>query len=105
MVRTVEKRCAITMAVRPDISLSMACCMSASDSESRLEVASSRIRMGIGEESTGERNSLALAARELHAAFAHQGLITARQTLDELMSIRQSRGAFDLRLRGVGPRI
>ncbi|MCA6104038.1 hypothetical protein [Bradyrhizobium australafricanum] len=43
MLRTVDSRRAITIEVRPFISRSIACWISASDSESRLEVASSRI--------------------------------------------------------------
>ncbi|WP_316397928.1 hypothetical protein [Bradyrhizobium sp. 33ap4] len=43
MLRTVDSRCAITIEVRPFISRSIACWISASDFESRLEVASSRI--------------------------------------------------------------
>ncbi|MNL64883.1 hypothetical protein D3C87_1891470 [compost metagenome] len=46
MARTVDRRCAITIVVRPSIRRSIACWISASDSESRLEVASSRIRIG-----------------------------------------------------------
>src|SRR5436853_358918 len=45
-LRTVDSRCAITIEVRPFISRSIACWISASDSESRLEVASSRISTG-----------------------------------------------------------
>ena len=57
-LRTVDSRCAITIEVRPFISRSIACWIRPSDSESRLEVASSRISTG-----ASARNARASATR------------------------------------------
>ena len=50
--------------------------MAASTSESSAEVASSRIRIGaVLEHDASDRDTLALATGEFHAAFAHMGVV------------------------------
>ena len=72
--------------------------------ESSELVASSRIEdRRVLQNRARDGDALALAARQLHAALADQRLITARQRLDELRRVRQSRGAPHLRVRGLGP--
>src|SRR5664279_2403314 len=97
-LRTVDSRCAITIEVRPFISRSIACWISASDSESRLEVASSRIRTG-----ASARKARASATRQLDAALAHQRAVALGQAQDELMRIGQPRRLFDRGQTRAGP--
>ena len=92
--------------MRPVISRSIACWISASESESRLEVASSRIRIGASAtEGARQRDTLPLATRQLHAAFADERRIAARQPRDEVVRIGELRRALDLRLRRRWPRM
>ena len=68
--RTVDRRWAITIDVRPRISSAMPCSITRSVSGSTLAVASSRIRIsGLAGQGAGERDQLALAGREVRAAF------------------------------------
>ena len=77
--------------------------MSASLSLSRLEVASSRIRIrGIGEDGARDRHALALAARQLHAALADDGVVAVLERLDELVGVRDAADPLDLVERRVG---
>ena len=93
----------MTMVVRPTISRSIACWISASLSLSRLEVASSRISTWrVREEGPRDGDALALAARELDAALAHQGLVALGQALDEVVRIGEPGGFDDRRPRGAG---
>jgi hypothetical protein len=49
-------------------------------------------------ERAGDRESLALAARETIAALAQHGVVAVRQRLDELVRLRQPRDALHLRV-------
>ena len=58
----------------------------------------------------GDGNALALAAAELHAALAHEGLeagaaLGVRQARDELIGMRALGRAVHLGRRGVGPAV
>src|SRR5436309_8801358 len=55
------------------------------------------------EKGTGERDALALAARQAHAAFTDLCLVSVRQASDELMSVRERRRVDDLVFPGVWP--
>ena len=94
--RMVESRCAITITVRCSIRLASALCTSISDSVSRCEVASSRIRMGAFFSSA---RAMAMRCRwpplRLSAAVADHGLVSLRQPLDELVRQRRFGGAAD----------
>src|SRR5213593_201110 len=75
---TVERRCAIVILVRPARSPVIACRMSASDSGSTLDVASSRTRTpGL------YTRALALAVRDVRPALAQHLAEPARQLGDE----------------------
>src|SRR5579884_2280618 len=82
--RIVERRCAITITVRPSIKLARARCTSTSDSVSRCDVASSRIKI---------------------AAFANPGIIAERKIGDKVSRKRRARGLLDEVARQVGPPI
>ena len=90
--RTVDSRCAMTIVVRPTISRSIASWISASDSESRLEVASSRIRIG-----ASARNARAIATRwrSPPESFTPRSptsvRIALRQARDEVVRVGQPR--------------
>ena len=51
----------------------------------------------IGQEGAGHGHALALAARQLHAALAHQGAVALGQAHDEVVRIGEPRRALDLR--------
>ena len=55
---------------------------------------------GIREERPRQRHALTLAARELHAPFADQRLVAARQAFDEVMCVGELRRGDDLLHRG-----
>ena len=84
--RTVVSRCAITSVVRPRIRFASAPCTSRSDSASRAEVASSRIRIG-----GSLRMARAIAIRcfwppeRRLPALADHGVVAARQVEDEVV--------------------
>ncbi len=70
----------MTSVVRPSISRSIASWISTSILESRLEVASSRIRIGASaRKARAMRDALALAARQLDAALADQRVVALGQ--------------------------
>ena len=101
-----ERRCAITIEVRPFIRRSIASEISASDSESRLEVASSRIRIGASARNArAKRHALTFAAGKLDAAFADQRAVAFRQPPDEIMRVGKPRRPLDRRCTGIRPAI
>src|SRR5437773_7524958 len=53
------------------------------------------------EKGAGERNALALAAREAHATLTDLRLVSLWQASDELMSVRELRCFYDLLFCGV----
>ena len=84
-VRTVASRCAMASVVRPFSSASSARCTTRSLAASSELVASSSSRIGaVGEQRARDREALALAAGERHAALAERGVESLRQALDEL---------------------
>ena len=101
--RTVDSRWAMTIVVRPTISRSIACWISTSDSESRLEVASSRIRIG-----ASARKARAMATRwrsppeSLTPRSPTMRLVALGQRLDEVVGAREL-GRLDRSRRGVAP--
>src|ERR1700754_55042 len=92
---TVDSRCAITIEVRPFISRSIACWISASDSESRLEVASSRISTG-----ASARNARAKATR----CRSPPDSLTPRSPSMHVLPIQIEHHQFDVRLVPVSNR-
>ena len=62
----------------------------ASLSLSRLEVASSRMRIFGRASSARDRDALALAAGELDAALAHHGLVALLEGLHEFVAVRHA---------------
>ena len=78
--RIVERRCAITIAVRPASSRRRPSSMRVSVWMSTFEVASSRIEDArVGDQRARERDQLALPGRQLHAALADLGVVAERQ--------------------------
>src|SRR6266436_1886818 len=57
----------------------------------------------IAQDGAGNGDTLALAARQRHAALAELRLETLRQAADEFAGMRQIGGAFDLGIAGIGP--
>src|SRR5947208_1031969 len=55
------------------------------------------------EKGTGERNALALAAREAHATLTDLCVVSVRQASHELMSVCELRRVDDLLFPGVWP--
>src|ERR1044072_7148608 len=90
-LRTVDSRCAITIEVRPFISRSIACWISASDSESRLDVASSKISTGA-------------SARKARAS-ATQPPSPLGGPREEFVRVPQPRRLLDRLQAGAGPAI
>src|SRR4029453_15994877 len=54
---------------------------------------------GVLQDGAGDRHALLLATRQFQAALAHGGLVTLRQSHDEVMDARQTRGLLDLLAR------
>ena len=76
----VDSRCATTNVVRPFIASRSPALIAASVRASTEEVASSRIRIrGIGDQRAGDRDPLALAARERQPALADDRLVAVGQ--------------------------
>jgi hypothetical protein len=93
----VDRRCAMTIVVRPAITSRSASLISCSVVASTDEVASSRIRMrGSARKRARDRDALALAARERQAALADARVVAVGQALDELVRLRAARGLLDL---------
>src|SRR5258708_349577 len=112
--RIVESRCAMTNVVRPRIRYRRPSWISASDSESRLDVASSRIRIlgsdeatssldseseagrcfvqnqnpRIGQDRASNRNALLLPAGEFYSAFADHRVVLILEGLCKLIHAR-----------------
>src|SRR5256885_17225086 len=57
------------------------------------------------EKSAGERDALALAARQAHATLTDLRLVSVRQASDELMRVRQLRRFDDLLDTGLRPSV
>ena len=75
----------------PTTNSSMAFCIACSLSESRLDVASSRIRIGrVLDDGPGDGQPLALAAGERRAGFADGCLVIQREPFDEFGGVRGS---------------
>ena len=55
----------------------------------------------VAQDRTRDRDALALAARQRHAAFAHRGLEFLRQQVDEFERVRERGGTFDVNLTRV----
>ena len=71
--------------------------ISASDSLSRLEVASSRIRIrGSASSGASDRDPLPLTAGEFYTAFADDGVVAVRKFLDKFVGVRDPAHLFDL---------
>ena len=78
--RTVDSRWAITIVVRPADTRASERWMAASVSLSTADVASSSIEdRGVAQDGPGDGEALALAARELLAALAHDGVVAVGQ--------------------------
>ena len=95
--RIVERRWAITIAVRPASRRRRPCSMRALgvqvDVRGRLvEHEDARV----GDQRAGERDQLALAGRELRAALADFGVVAVRQLGDELLGADRGGGRADL---------
>ena len=87
----------MTNVVRPLRSDRRPSWISASLSLSSDDVASSRTRMrGFGEDGAGDRDALALAARQLHAALADDRVVLLLEPLDELVGVRDAADFADL---------
>ena len=96
---TLDSRCARISVVRPAISRSSACWITASFSASTEDSASSRIRIGASRSKrAGDRQPLALAARQPHAALADHGRVALRQRGDEFVRVGVARRGFELGL-------
>src|SRR5262249_5662090 len=59
----------------------------------------------IFQEGTSDRDTLALPARELHAAITKNGCEALRQRLDEFTAARETGSFDDLGIRRVGPAV
>ena len=59
----------------------------------------------VGQDRARNRNPLPLAARQLDAALADQGLVAVRQVGNEAMGMGEARGAHDLGVARLRPRI
>ena len=57
----------------------------------------------VAQDRARDRDALALAAGQRHAALAELRLEAARQPVDEFAGVRQVGGALDLGIAGVGP--
>ena len=91
----VDSRCAITIAVRPRSASSNARWIASSDSESRCDVASSRITIaGFFKQQPRDREPLLLAARHAVAALADDGVEPVGQRRDEIPDARRARSAL-----------
>ena len=101
----VESRCAITIAVRPRSASSNARWIASSDSESRCDVASSRITIaGFFSNEPRDREALLLAARHAVAALADDRVETVGQRLDEIEDARALECLAQIGFGRSGPR-
>src|SRR6266849_2019349 len=101
--RMVERRCAITKGVRPCMRYESPCWIISSDSESRLEVASSRIKMRGSARLPRDRDSLPLSSGKLDPAFAHNGVVFLREAFGKFIHAGDVAGAHDFFFAGAGP--
>ena len=93
----VESRWAITNVVRPAITSRSACLIACSVEASTDEVASSSIEdPRVAQQRAGDRDPLALAAREREPALADPRVVALRQLGDEARRLRALRRALDL---------
>ena len=58
----------------------------------------------VGDERAGDRDALALAARERQAALADHGVVALRQRRDEVVRLRAARRLLDLGVARIRPR-
>ena len=97
-----ESRCEMTIIVRPCAMRAILALTIASLSASSALVASSRMRIArIGDERARDRQPLALPAREIGRALVHDGLVAARQLVDEFLGAGEPRGTHDLVIRRI----
>ncbi len=87
-LRTVDRRCAMTMVVHVACSLSSARRTACSLTASRCDVASSRISTGASLRKARDGDTLALPAREAGATLAHGRVETVRQRVYQLAQRR-----------------
>ena len=104
--RTVDRRWAMTIVVRPSSAAASppgsAPPISAVEARGRLVQDQDR---RVGQEGAGDRHPLALAAGQLDAALADQGGVALRQARDEVVGVGEPRRRLDLRLRRAGPAV
>ena len=101
---TVASRCAITSVVRWRINSSSAVCTSVSDLgiERRGRFVEQQQRR-IAQDRARDRDALALAAGQRHAALAELRLEAAGQPADEFGGVGQLGGVLDFRIGRIGP--
>ena len=100
----VDSRWAMTIDVRPARASASACWIRASFSESRWEVASSRIDdRRVLQQQPGDGQPLLLAAREAVAPLADHGVVAVGQGGDDVVDAGRPAGGDDLVVGGVGP--
>ena len=103
--RTVERRCAIVIVVRPSASRSSASCTARS--VLRVERARRLVEDEHGrvaKDGAGDRHPLLLAAREAVAALADERVVAVLEAGDQVVDVRRPRGVLDLLVGRVGPR-
>ena len=101
---TVARRCAITSVVRWRINSSSAVCTSVSLSASSAEVGFvEQQQRRVAQDRARDRDALALAAGQRHAALAELRLEAAGQAAQEFGGMGEIGGALDLGIAGVGP--
>ena len=94
----------MTSAVRPASAASSARWIASSDSESRCDVASSRMTIaGVLQQHPGDRDALLLAARQPVAALADDRVVAVGQRRDEVVDARRPARLDELVVGGVGP--
>ena len=95
-----------TIDVEPTITRSIASCTRRSDSLSSELVASSRIEDPRSpDDRAGDRDTLALAAGQPHAALTDHGVVALRKLGDEIVSVGGPRRGDDVRIRQALPAV
>ena len=95
--RSVERRCAMRIVVRPDHQPAEGCVdllLHAAVDRGRGVVEEEDLR--IGEQGAGERDPLALAPGEQGALLADDGVVAVRQGADEVVRLGRAGGRLDL---------
>ena len=93
MTRVVRSRMAVSSA---------ACTMRSLSASSALVASSSSSSGGVLQHGAGNRDALALAAREAHAALAQEGVVALGQGADEIVGKGGARRGLHLGVAGVG---